>query len=86
MPSGVGWGWEPAKGVDLGWMLSGALQGCWMGLRGAEPALPMLMGGSGDFSRAMLQGLAYNSHVSDLHLDLSGCEVREGTRGCHGSV
>lgn len=46
----------------------------------------MLMGGSGDFSRAMLQGLAYNSHVSDLHLDLSGCEVREGTRGCHGSV
>lgn len=70
----------------MGWMLSGALQGCWMGLRGAEPALPMLMGGSGDFSRAMLQGLAYNSHVSDLHLDLSGCEVREGTRGCHGSV
>ncbi|XP_068549905.1 capping protein, Arp2/3 and myosin-I linker protein 2 isoform X1 [Anas acuta] len=29
-----------------------------------------------DAVRAMLQGLAYNSHVSDLHLDLSGCELR----------
>ncbi|KAI6077498.1 Leucine-rich repeat-containing protein 16C [Aix galericulata] len=29
-----------------------------------------------DAVRAMLQGLAYNSHVSDLHLDLSSCELR----------
>lgn len=66
-------------GVDLVRVLSpGALQGSWMGLQGAEPMLPMLMGGFGVFSRAMLQGLAYNSHVSDLHLDLSSCEVREG--------
>lgn len=26
--------------------------------------------------RALLQGLAYNSQISDLHLDLSNCEVR----------
>lgn len=32
--------------------------------------------GFGDFSRALLQGLADNSHISDLHLDLSSCEVR----------
>ncbi|KAG6927825.1 capping protein regulator and myosin 1 linker 2, partial [Chelydra serpentina] len=25
--------------------------------------------------RALLQGLAYNSQISDLHLDLSSCEV-----------
>lgn len=35
-----------------------------------------LMGGFGDFSRALLQGLADNSHISDLRLDLSNCEVR----------
>uniref|UniRef100_A0A669QQ32 Capping protein regulator and myosin 1 linker 2 n=1 Tax=Phasianus colchicus TaxID=9054 RepID=A0A669QQ32_PHACC len=29
-----------------------------------------------DAVRAMLQGLAYNSHISDLHLDLSSCELR----------
>ncbi|KAF1668763.1 Capping protein, Arp2/3 and myosin-I linker protein 2, partial [Aptenodytes patagonicus] len=29
-----------------------------------------------DFSRALLQGLADNSHISDLHLDLSNCELR----------
>ncbi|NWX36475.1 CARL2 protein, partial [Notiomystis cincta] len=29
-----------------------------------------------DFSRALLQGLADNSHISDLHLDLSSCELR----------
>ncbi|NXC43563.1 CARL2 protein, partial [Penelope pileata] len=29
-----------------------------------------------DAVRAVLQGLAYNSHISDLHLDLSSCELR----------
>ncbi|NWI79361.1 CARL2 protein, partial [Dryoscopus gambensis] len=29
-----------------------------------------------DVVRALLQGLADNSHVSDLHLDLSSCELR----------
>ncbi|CAN8186914.1 unnamed protein product [Coccothraustes coccothraustes] len=29
-----------------------------------------------DAVRALLQGLADNSHISDLHLDLSGCELR----------
>lgn len=40
------------------------------------PPLFAPMGGFGDFSRALLQGLADNSHISDLHLDLSNCEVR----------
>ena len=57
-----------------------------MGLRGAELTVLMSVGGFGDFSRAVLQGLAYNSHISDLHLDLSSCEVRASTRGCHRSV
>ncbi|KAM9374138.1 LOW QUALITY PROTEIN: capping protein, Arp2/3 and myosin-I linker protein 2 [Phaethornis superciliosus] len=30
----------------------------------------------GDAVRAVLQGLADNSHLSDLHLDLSSCELR----------
>lgn len=41
--------------------------------------VPLLLtptGGFGDFSRALLQGLADNSHISDLRLDLSNCEVR----------
>ncbi|KYO37006.1 leucine-rich repeat-containing protein 16C isoform C [Alligator mississippiensis] len=29
-----------------------------------------------DVLRALLQGLAYNSQISDLHLDLSNCELR----------
>jgi len=40
------------------------------------PPLLAPMGGFGDFSRALLQGLADNSHISDLCLDLSSCEVR----------
>lgn len=40
------------------------------------PPLLASMGGFGDFSRALLQGLADNSHISDLQLDLSNCEVR----------
>uniref|UniRef100_A0A8C3JT11 Capping protein regulator and myosin 1 linker 2 n=1 Tax=Calidris pygmaea TaxID=425635 RepID=A0A8C3JT11_9CHAR len=45
--------------------------------RGVLVALLLtLRGGFGDFSRALLQGLADNSHISDLHLDLSSCELR----------
>lgn len=29
-----------------------------------------------DALRSLLQGLAANTHLSDLHLDLSGCELR----------
>lgn len=95
MLSGMGWDWNwdllRGMGVDLGWMLVpvaslGVSQGRWMGLRGAELTVLMSVGGFGDFSRAVLQGLAYNSHISDLHLDLSSCEVRASTRGCHRSV
>lgn len=95
MLSGMGWDWNwdllQGMGVDLGWMLVpvaslGVSQGRWMGLRGAELTVLMSVGGFGDFSRAVLQGLAYNSHISDLHLDLSSCEVRASTRGCHRSV
>lgn len=43
------------------------------------PVLLLLtpVGGFGDFSRALLQGLADNGHISDLRLDLSNCEVRD---------
>lgn len=41
------------------------------------PLFLTAMGGFGDSSRALLQGLVDNSHISDLCLDLSSCEVRD---------
>lgn len=84
---GQGWwgGWMDARGCER--QSSGkdafssiplplpALLGCPMA--GAGAPISGTDGGSfGDFSRALLQGLADNSHISDLHLDLSSCEVR----------
>lgn len=50
-------------------------QRCGVPTVGASAPVLTAMGGFA-FSRALLQGLADNSHISDLHLDLSNCEVR----------
>uniref|UniRef100_A0A8C4WMT6 Capping protein regulator and myosin 1 linker 3 n=1 Tax=Gopherus evgoodei TaxID=1825980 RepID=A0A8C4WMT6_9SAUR len=34
-----------------------------------------------DALRSLFQGLSANTHLSDIHLDLSGCEVRGGQEG-----
>uniref|UniRef100_A0A8C3QW06 Capping protein regulator and myosin 1 linker 2 n=1 Tax=Cyanoderma ruficeps TaxID=181631 RepID=A0A8C3QW06_9PASS len=83
---GQGWwgGWMEGavRGRALGRMPSPASHshcldcwGCPMGGAGA-PISCTHWRGFGEFSRALLQGLADNSHISDLHLDLSSCELR----------
>lgn len=57
---------SPASPSPIAWTLDTVL----------VPLFLTAMGDFGDSSRALLQGLVDNSHISDLCLDLSSCEVR----------